>query len=186
MPRCPQCTRFYLDDKIFQPPVRTCLPCYGRLPANRDLWDVMMDALADPGARQKAWDVLRARAARSKYARKKRSSNVMLATDGLEIGDRVAEVASVGAMKALDLDVRPDKLMPCDTCKKMVVELSELPGPGIERPLVCNACLETPEILDAQCALCQVRFPLSAMWAKEGKFRCEECQDRYSKFTHTT
>lgn len=68
--QCPACHVVYDDATPFQPPVRSCLPCYIRLPANRDLWELLSRCVSIE-EKQRVWLETRHRALRAKYARRK-------------------------------------------------------------------------------------------------------------------
>lgn len=188
MPRCPQCRREQ-DVVYFQAPVKSCMSCYISLPWNDDLAQLLEEAVK-AGRTDRARMVvqeLKGRAASSKYARKKRLSELRNPWRG-ELSSSVASIPArtrLGSGESVMLDAGA---VTCDGCNKQFEgELLELPGPGDIRPLVCPTCLERQAELEKHCSLCQARFPLVAMHTEgDGKFRCEECQDRYSKFTHTT
>lgn len=172
--QCPSCKE-YLEPIWFQPPVRTCLYCYARLPRNRDMWATIESK--DPIAAPEAWKRVRARAIHAPYANKMIHSKRMLHRDMLQDG-----VVPPATFTSSSSTASADSTMgACDGCNKnfeirLLSDLTLAPGPDDgPKPLVCPTCKENATVIDHKCALCQKMFPLTALASDGSKLHCVDC-----------
>lgn len=185
MPTCPQC-RQDREEALFQYPVKSCLLCYGALPWNAHLLEALLSG--DRTIALEALRELRALAAKSKYAKKKRKHEKRATmAQQLHITPEGALIRATNTQGITEMLSGASDLVRCDGCGKLFEpsNLHDCPGPGDVRPVVCSECVgrALSGDLQSKCYLCQQTFPIAEIHVgDDNKWRCSECHERTTQF----